>query len=293
MVEYTLEIETFKINDTTYRFEPVIEFETSTEEEPCSPVESYVWRIENTIITTKTATYVFSPCQDYEITLATSMDGIVHSAATILHLWKDIVPDFEISNNYGPAPLTFHVKDITDYSCGNFQPVKWTWYIIYYGCFIEGYGKGWERDFTISLPGQYGLKMVISDGITSYSIIKRNIIFVSLPGEADSSQIELAHESSPETMRHAIKSTHDFDTPEGNSIEFYMWGTELTGTEIAENKVAELRGDYKLITKNLNPFEDLSYNLGSETLRWEELIGKDIKAEDFTQSKILKLWSGK
>lgn len=297
MASYTLEIVTIKLSDGVYDFYPVVTFTpaiTGDEAVVCSPIETYQWDFgDGETSDDKIGNHTFLPCLDYIITLTVNINGTISDTTTELNFIKTVVPDFEISDNYGTYPLTFHVKDITDYSCTGFLPSQWIWYIIHYGCLIRGYGTGWERSFTIYDPGIYGLKMIVTDGTSTYSITKRDIIFVNSSNNPDGTQIEFAHESSIDNRRHLIKTTHDFDEPEKNSIKFFIWGTAINEEDVATNEIAELRGDDLFITKNLIPLEGLMYNIGSETERWNEFVGKESDLKEFTQSKILRLWSGK
>jgi PKD repeat protein len=280
----------------TYLFSPLYDIPLL---DPCSnPPVSYYWQFgDGSESVEKIPTHSYMSCSPYEVTLTMTYSGITDSTTRDLNLTKSVTLDFEISGNYGLPPLTFHVTDTTDYECTGFYPTRWTWYIIYFGCLITRYGYGSSMNMTVSVPGQYGIKMTVSDGSSTYSITKRDIVFVEDVYENylsfDGGQIELAHESGSTNRRHLIRTMNNFTDPEKNSIKFYVWGTELYDFKFAENELMEVRGDDKMITKNLHPKSNLIYNIGSESLRWEELVGKDANILSFTEANILRLWSGK
>jgi PKD repeat protein len=280
----------------TYLFSPLYDIPLI---DPCSnPPVYYYWQFgDGEESVEKLPTHSYPACSPFEVTLTMTHVGIEDSTTRDLDLTKLVAPNFEISGNYGLPPLTFHVTDTTDYECTGFYPTRWTWYIIYFGCLITRYGYGSSMNMTINVPGQYGLKMTVTDGSRTYSVTKRDIIFVEEVYESelsfDGSQIELAHESGIDNRRHLIKSMNNLTDSEKNSIQFYVWGTELYDFRLAENELMEVRGDDKLITKNLHPKSNLIYNIGSELLRWEELVGKDANILTFTEANILRLWSGK
>lgn len=207
---------------------------------------------------------------------------------------RTLVLDFELSNNYGNAPLTFTVNDITNYTNTGFSPVKWSWYIIYFGCLITTYGYGKTKMVTISYPGQYGLIMYVSDGTHSYSIRKDYCIMVADPNEDQTEivQIEFAHDSSPEAMRHNIRTEHDYDDSDKNSLSLFLWGTEQSIDELGNNEILKIKTD-RMITRNMTPLIDDIYNLGTEALRYAITTGSDIIMKKNTQSKILEIWSGR
>ena len=198
---------------------------------------------------------------------------------------------FKIYNNYGPAPLTFTVEDITDYNGDTFKPNRWTWYIKRYGCLISKMGVN-NKTFTISSPGQYGIRMTVSDGITSYSIIRRHCVIVT-GGDLDGSQIEFAHYSGSEIQRHLIKSNHSYTEKDKNSISFLLWGSEVDRTDIAVNEILKLEADEKIFTKSIYPFNEGEYDVGLDIDRWNDMISIYLDIRNTSQSKILKVWSGK
>jgi hypothetical protein len=287
-----VDFERIKIGKRTYKFYPKYDIKLDT---LCTLDNIiYYWQFgDGSESPDKTPIHIFPRCEGFEVTLSMSYAGITDSITKIINLTKTVSPNFEISGNYGPSPLTFQVVDTTDYECTGFYPTRWTWYIIYFGCLITRYGYGRIMNLSVSVPGQYGIKMIVSNGRSTYSVIKRDVVFVTDSNVSDAVQIELAHESDPVIRRHLIKTKNNFTDPKKNTIEFYIWGTELVESEVAENELMEIRGDDKLITKNLYPKSNLIYNIGSELQRWEELVGKEADILTFTEAKILRLWSGK
>jgi len=205
-----------------------------------------------------------------------------------------VVFDFELSNNYGNAPLTFTVNDITNYEDGSFHPTKWSWYIIYFGCLITTYGHGKEKHVTISYPGQYGLIMTVSDGTTTHTVRKDYCIMVADPNEnqTDMVQIEFSTETSPGEMRHNIRTEHGYDDADKNSLSIFLWGTEQSLSEMGENEILKIKTD-RMLTRNMTPLIDDIYNLGTENMRYAISTGSDIIMKKSTQSKILRTWSGR
>jgi hypothetical protein len=197
---------------------------------------------------------------------------------------------FRIYNNYGRAPLTFDVEDITDYSNTLFKPYRWTWRIRYFGCIIGKTGVN-KRRLTVAEPGQYGLTMYVSDGITTYSVTRDNCI-IALSSDVEVSQIELAHEEYAEKQRHVIKTNHSYTDADKNTISFLLWGSEVATDDLAENEILRLANE-KIISKNIYPFETTTYDVGEDENRWEEIISIYLDMKINSQSKILKLWSGK
>jgi hypothetical protein len=274
----------------TYTFSPLYDVRL----DPCNSNVSYLWQFGGGGESTeKNPTHSFLGCPPFSVSLSISYVGITDSTIHELESIKEVIPYFEIYNNYGKTPLNFHVEDVTDYECTGFLPARWTWYIIYFGCLVTKYGYGNSMNMTITVPGQYGVMMTVSDGSRSYSIIRREVIFVSDINDSDDVQLELAHENGPENRRHLIKTTNDFTDPEKNSIQFCIWGTELSENDVAENILMIIRGDDKVIIKNMHPKSNLIYNIGSELQRWEELVSKDANILSFTEAGTLKLWSGR
>lgn len=202
--------------------------------------------------------------------------------------------DFEISDNYGPAPLTVHVVDVTDYTGSGFLPTKWSWRILDFGCYITTYGYGGDKRLTIARPGQYGVIMIVSDGTNTYSLRRDDCIFVTNPNESqtDMIQIEFAHNSSPEAMRHNIRTEHDYNDADKNSLSVFLWGTEQSIDELGKNEILKIKTD-RMITRNITPMTNDIYNLGTELLRYSVTTSSDIIMKKNTQSKILRTWSGR
>lgn len=207
----------------------------------------------------------------------------------IIDLTCELNLQFRIYNNYGKAPLTFDVEDITNY-CGDFKPYRWTWRIRYFGCIIGKTGVN-KRRLTVAEPGQYGLTMYVSDGTTTYSVTRDNCI-IALSSDVEVSQIELAHEEYAEKQRHIIKTNHSYTDEDKNTMSFLLWGSEVVVDDLAENEILRLANE-KIISKNIYPFETATYNVGEDETRWEEIISIYLDMKTNSQSKILKLWSGK
>ena len=210
-------------------------------------------------------------------------------SAFIIDLMCTLNLQFRIYNNYGRAPLTFDVEDITDY-CGSFKPNRWTWRIRYFGCIIGKTGVN-KRRLTVAEPGQYGLTMYVSDGTTTYSVTRDNCI-IALSSDVEVSQIELAHEEYAEKQRHVIKTNHSYTDDNKNTISFLLWGSEVATDDLAENEILRLANE-KILTKHIYPFKTERYDVGEDENRWEEIISIYLDMKINSQSKILKLWSGK
>jgi hypothetical protein len=71
-----------------------------------------------------------------------------------------------------------------------------------------------------------------------------------------------------------------------------LWGSEVATDDLAENEILRLANE-KIISKNIYPFETTTYDVGEDENRWEEIISIYLDMKINSQSKILKLWSGK
>lgn len=200
--------------------------------------------------------------------------------------------EIELTNNFGSAPLTFSVEDITDYSNTNFVPLYRQWNILNYGYVgkIEcGVNKRW---LTISKEGQYDIQLVVSDGNKTYTKTIKNAVIV-LGEEFDGNQIEFSESLGTEVKRHFIKTEHSSTNNEHNNISFFIWGTEVLENELATNKVMQIQGNEATLMKNLIAKENKVYDIGAEENRWKNTILKLLEIKKETESKILELWSGK
>lgn len=200
--------------------------------------------------------------------------------------------EIELTNNFGSAPLTFSVEDITDYSNTNFVPLYRQWNILNYGYVgkIEyGVNKRW---LTISREGQYDIQLIVSNGVTTYTKTVKNAVIV-LGDDYDGNQIEFAENSGEEVRRHLIKTEHSNENDADNNLSFLIWGTEVIENELAINEVMRIRGDETTLTKNMISKENEIYDIGNETNRWKDTLLKLLEMKTESQSKILELWSGK
>lgn len=199
--------------------------------------------------------------------------------------------DFSVSIRYGKTPLTVYVKDITDYSNYSFVPRYWTWCISGMNlCSSRKEGINY-RYITFPREGIYSIRMTVSDGITSYTVLKRDIINVY--NEVQNTQLEFAESSGDEIRRHTIKSSHSTTDNKNNKLEFFIWGTEVAIEEEATDKILEINGDNQIITKNIYPFEENTYDMGSEDKLWRIIFLNNLEVLKNAQSKILMTWSGK
>lgn len=200
--------------------------------------------------------------------------------------------EIELTNNFGSAPLTFSVEDITDYSNTNFVPLYRQWNILNYGYVgkIEyGVNKRW---LTISREGQYDIQLIVSNGVTTYTKTVKNAVIV-LGDDYDGNQIEFAENSGEEVRRHLIKTEHSNENDADNNLSFLIWGTEVIENELAINEVMRIRGDETTLTKNMISKENEIYDIGNETNRWKDTLLKLLEMKTESQSKILELWGGK
>lgn len=200
--------------------------------------------------------------------------------------------DFSVSKRYGPTPLTVEVRDTTDYSKIEFVPKFWTWGASGMGTCSSRMLRGINyRRLTFPNEGIYSIRMTVSDGINSYSVLKKDIIFVQ--NNSNGMQIELAEQTGENNRRHLIKSTHnEYDNNE-NRLEFYIWGSEVQVTELPTNKLMEINKEKGIITKNTLPFIDNMYDIGSTNEVWKNIFLSKLNTLNTTSSKILILWGGK
>ncbi len=207
-----------------------------------------------------------------------------------LNLLRPIEFNFRIYNNNGPAPLTFVIEDITDYSNTGFYPNYWRWQILNQGC-VGGKQGVKRRSLTISEVGQYGIKTMVTDGTIWYTIILDDVVVVT-GNDQTGVQLELAHHSGSENMRHVISSNNSYNNSEENSISISMWETDKLTDELGNNKILEIRSDEKTYIKSTNPLEDELYDIGSDYERWKNIFFKSANISNNSQSKILVLWNG-
>lgn len=199
--------------------------------------------------------------------------------------------DFSISKRYGETPLTVYVRDITDYSNQSFVPRYWTWCISGMNlCSSRKEGINY-RNITFPMEGTYSIRLTVSDGNTSYTILKKDVIYAY--NEEQNTQLEFAEGVGENIRRHVIKSTHSNTDNENNKLEFLIWGTEVAITEEATDKILEIDGDDKFITRNVFPFETNLYDIGSEGSLWRTIFLNNLEVLKNAQSKILMTWSGK
>jgi hypothetical protein len=232
----------------------------------------------------------------FRLSVINKEDGVIEEQ---YNLYLDLVDfieleelEIELTNNFGSAPLTFSVEDITDYSNTNFVPLYRQWNILNYGYVgkIEyGVNKRW---LTISKEGQYDIQLVVSDGNKTYTKTIKNAVIV-LKEEYDGNQIEFSESSGTEVKRHLIKTEHSTTNDEHNNISFFIWGTEVLENELATNKVMQIQGNETTLMKNLIAKENKVYDIGAEENRWKNTILKLLEIKKETESKILELWSGK
>jgi len=254
------------------------------------------WNVDGVDISTEKITeHICTEYKIYEIicTVNYLISGTLQyqSITTItLNLLKPIVFDLRIYNNNGPAPLVFTVEDVTDYSNTGFYPNYWRWKILDYGCVGGEYGVK-KRTLTIPNVGQYGIKVMITDGVTWYTVIRDDVIVVTGTDQTGV-QIELAHNTGSEIMRHIIKSNNSYSNDEENSISVNVWGTEVATTEPGDNNIFKIRSDEKSFIKSVYPLEDELNDIGTDYERWRNLIFKSLDMRNVSQSKILVLWSG-
>lgn len=248
-----------------------------------SIIDTGISKLDYTTIVNNEGDYNF-------IITATDISGDIATSSFNLNLHR-VILDFKVTNNYGPAPLVVTVEDITDYTYTGFTPNYWNWRIVGKGCNLGAAGVK-KRTLTFTSEGQYTIIMTVSNGTESYSLTKKYIVFVTGSTVYDGTQIELAHDSEPNIMRHIISSSHDRYDKDKNKIEIFVWGSEITGTEVAEKELMEINCDDGIHTVDIDPYTNFYYNIGSETVRWEEYISKDIDLIE-TKTKILKLWTGK
>lgn len=98
-----------------------------------------------------------------------------------------------------------------------------------------------------------------------------------------------------EALRHAIYTYHNESEADRNSMTFKIWDSSIKNILEEPNSSDPdviLQGDEKVFTKNINPFLNDTYDLGSEESKWRKTNSVNIYS-DSTKTAKLKLWNGK
>jgi len=190
----------------------------------------------------------------------------------------------KISNNYGTAPLTTFIEDVTSYSTST--PKNWIWNI------SDGTTKIGKRiNVLFDEPGIYSATMTAYSDTETFMHEYEDIIFVLDDITVDGNQIELAHNSTETAMRHKITTTHTFNDDD-SSLSFNLWSSEMDVNDVGNTKVFSIKGNDTCESKNIMPMISDAFKIGSETSRWIDIISNESESE-LNQSKSLRLWGGK
>lgn len=201
------------------------------------------------------------------------------------YISQPFTPSIKMLNNYGKFPLTVYIEDESTFPIG-FVPKYWVWKI------SNGSVKTGKRiDVSIVEPGTYDISLSITDGITVYTASFNDVIFVVNNESLEGTQIELAHNSSENAMRHLLKTKHTFNASNSN-VSVSVWNSSDDITALGSEEMFILQADNTCRVKNLLPFVSDAFRVGEDDSKWRA-IKSIISESELNQSKSLRLWGGK